>query len=887
MLKRILPLVAMAAAVIGFVLPVMAASPLPREPMPEPTLPGTFQGVPKPSIRIGTRPKFDPSNIGALPDLKIVRVTPHIHSRVAGICRSGRKDRPGGSIPVLNFDVVVKNVGRGTANMDRYGVILSAQTMDFHERVFDTNKRYQGGTGGPRLWAHIRMAPIAPGATFVAHTGLGIGRNNTTFPIARMHELAGQTHRFRIKLTSYGSPGLKESNTRNNEYIVSYTFPRNFCLPAADIHVRPVGVPVSTLPTLPDLTIVRVTPRLHVQTINACRTGRSPHGALVGFDLKVKNIGTGVADLSRYSFAVHATSTDGRTPAMRGGDGYSGARMTPTRVAPGQTFNITGVSGIVGGYYGHPVTFPVSRYSELAGKTRQFKVELVTGRGIGQGLPESNYNNNSAIVSYTFPSDFCMAQLRGGVSQTAPTLKPHLVIQSIHTQLRRPYECRTDGPTFADGDLVLKNTGGDFIPGSGEDYFHVHGRLSVGSNLLLLSSVGHMPRIPAGATRRVRFVMTGTAGILHTPTPPMSVLAGRTVALSVVSFDFRLFGNWNSRVRFPADFCAARTTGGISVPIGSGQTVKPNITGFQFAGGKSCVSPRGIFTIKGSTFGRSAGGRTIQLGGYGMGVNLSIQSWNNRAIRVQLPRTARLQYRKNYWVRIQAPAVAGSIRTLSNLKRGVVLCPPTVRTGTSGSAGNPPAGRQNGGRTVTVAVGGLPDLEVSRLTISSPSPACFSLGINPGRPKYYTLSKLNVSLTLHNKGRVAYSTFDAAHNKQLPIGIIGDKYVGPKDRHGISLCLAPVAHMTFSNLNIPAGGSKTIQTQMQVMNCPFRGGRVVNQNGRLAEPLVRTLLGTTRPVKIGIGKAVFIRKNIPKESDYDNNFRRTMFRFPSSTCGGR
>ncbi len=737
---RHISLIAMAAAIVGVVLPAMAA-PLPREPMPKPGLSGTFQGTPKPPVHIGTRPRFNPSNIGALPDLKIISVRTRINSRVAGICRAGRKTHPQSSIEVLNFVLVVKNVGRGTAYMNRDGVIVSAQTMDFRERVFDTSKYYLGGRGGPghfigphgrQNWILKRMAHVKPGRTFTATSHLGVGYNNRTFTIRRLRELAGQTHRFRIKLTSYGRPGLKESNTRNNEYIVRYTFPRNFCQ-SADVSPRPVGVRAPNL--LPDLKIIRITSKLNIQASEACRTGLSPHGGLVSFNLKVKNIGAGVADLRSYNIAVHGTSVDGQTPSMRGGDGYSRARRTPARVASGQTFNITGASGVVGGYYGHPVTFPVSRYSELAGKTRRFKVEIMSGSRVGHGLVESNYRNNSVSVNYTFPRNFC----------------------------------------------------------------------------------------------------------------------------------------------------TSRVVGVVSAPIGRGQTVKPNITGFQFAGGKRCVSPRGIFTIKGSTFGRSAGGRTIELGGNGRSVNLLIKSWNNRAIRVQLPRTARLQYRKNYWVAIRAAAPAGR----SNLKRGVVLCSPTVRTGTSGSSGNPPAGRQNGGRTVTVAVGGLPDLEVSRLTISNPSPACFSRGIKKVWGKYYTLPKLNVSLTLHNKGRVPYSTFDAKHNKQLPIGIIADKYVGPKDRHNISLCLVSVAHMTFSNLNIPAGGSKTIQTQMQFMSCSFRGGRVVNYNGRLAAPLVRTLLGVTRPVKIGIGKPPFIRNKIPKESNYDNNFGRTMFRFPSSTCGGR
>jgi len=472
MLKRTLPLLAMVTAVIGFVLPVMAAPPLPREPIPKPRLPGTFQGVPKPPIRIGTRPKFDPSNIGALPDLKIVRVTTRINSRVAGICRTGRKDRPGSSIPVLNFDLVVKNVGRGTAYMGRYGVILSARAMDFRERVFDTNKRYQGGAGGPRPWAHIKMAPIAPGATFVAHTGLGIGRNNTTFPISRMPELAGQTHRFRIKLTSYGSPGLKESNTRNNTYIVRYTFPRNFCQPAGGIHVRPVGVPVSTLPTLPDLTIVRVTPRLIPQAASACQSGRPYLGGLIHVETVIKNVGRGSADYRRYQYGIRITTTDPlsrRTPRFFTRKIYA---TGPRSGAPGQSVTNQNDLDATGIYSG---VIPPSRYHELAGKTRHFKVEIIDRPGTyPHPMLESNYRNNAKTFSFTFPRNFCQQNtLHGGVSQTVPTLKPHLVIQSIRTQLRRPYECRAavdvHGRIIADVDLVIKNTGADFIPQGGRN----------------------------------------------------------------------------------------------------------------------------------------------------------------------------------------------------------------------------------------------------------------------------------------------------------------------------------------------------------------------------------------------------------------------------------
>lgn len=691
----LLPRLIMAAVTIGFILPTMATPPLPREPMPKPSLPGTSQGISKPPVHIGTRPKFDPSNIGALPDLKIVRIR------------------------------------------------------------------------------------------------------------------------------------------------------------------------VSLLP----------------QATRACQTGRSYRGGLIKLETTVKNVGQGAADLRRYSFSIRPITADGLSPVFFIRKVYPYGEILS--VAPGQTFQIRDDLDVTDVRAG---VFPVNRYSELAGKTRRLGIKLLTGSRVNRGLLESNYRNNSKTVRYTFPRNFCQqSALRGGVSQPAGQLPPHLVIQSIRTQLKRPYECRTDGPTFADGDLVLKNTGGDFIPASEGQVFNVDGFVNAGRNRLNLRSVVYLrSRIPAGATRHVRFAMTATAGLLNTPTPSMSVLAGRSVPLRI-NFWNGVSGNRNSRIRFPADFCASRVVGGISTQVGgSKQTIKPNITGFRFAGGKSCLSPGGRFTLKGSAFGNSAAGRIIELGGNGLSVNLAIKSWNSRAIRVQLPRTARLQYGKNYWLRIKASSRTGAVQILSNLKRGVRLCPPTVRTGTSGSSGNQSAGQQNGGRGINVPTG-LPDLIISRLRIANPSPACFAYSDGAGNKKFYRLAAMPATITLKNIGSVAYSTRDRSRNKQLPIGIIGDHFVGHPDRHRLSLCAEPESQNRFSNLNIPAGGSKTIRTRLTIELCRPSHARTA----RLPQALVNTLLGRSRSINIGIGKAVFIKNKIPQESNYNNNSRRASFRFPNSICAGR
>jgi len=921
-MKSILPLAATMAAVIGLAMPAMAGPPLPREPIPRPHFPITRPGVPKPPIHLGTQPTINIHHPVALPDLKIVRVSTHLNSRVANICRTGRKDRPGSSIPVLNFDVTVKNVGRGTARMDRYGVVLSAKALDFHERVFDGNKRYQGGTGGPghfqgphgpQPWLLVHMRPIAPGATFVAHSGQGIGRNNTRFTIARMHELAGQTHRFRIKLTSYGSPGLRESNTRNNTYIVSYTFPRNFC--QQNVVHGGASAPVGNQIALPDLKIVRVTPTLSRQAVDACRTGRSLYGVLVHFDLTVKNVGAGAADLRRYMFSIDANSVDGRTPDILGGDGYSGANRTPASVAPGQTFSVRGRAG-VGGDYWHDTRFPVSRFSELAGKTRRFKVEIKK-MGVAP-LIESNYRNNFRMVSFTFPRNFCQQNVvHGGASapignQTAlPDLK---IVRVTPTLSRQAIDaCRTGrstSGTLVDFKLTVKNVGAGVadlrrymfgVFATSADLPEVPGMVGGAGFSGTYSGTGRTPaRVAPGQT----FTITGGfAGVgvnvkRDFPVSRFSELAGKTRRFKVAIIrasrpDLGLAqlieSNYSNNFRmvsftFPQNFCKATIHGGISSPLGN-QTIKPNIAGFQFAGGKNCVSPGGFFVIKGNTFGNSAGGRTIELGGNGVSVNLSIQSWNNRAIRVQLPRAARLRYHKNYWVRILAPRVAGSARTLSNLKRGIVLCPPTVHVGGSGASGH--TVHQDGGRPVHVEVPGLPDLEISRIAISGPVPTCFDRGIYQIWGNYYTLGKFRVNITLHNRGSATYTTHDSVHNRNLPIGIIGDRYVGPPGRHHDSLCAGPDVAYRIPNLVLPAGASKTIQTELGVYTCFINDNRVVNQNGRLSEPLVRSIMGQVRSIKLGVGKAVFIRNNIPVESNYDNNFRSLPFRFPNRTCGGR
>jgi len=705
---RILTLAAMAAAIIGFALPTMAAPPLPREPMPKPHVSGPPSGIPKPPVHIGTRPKFDPSNIGALPDLKIVRVKPKLHPQAINVCKTGQKSFGG----MLLFDVTVKNVGKGIADLGKlYAFNVISHSSDGLKPSIDGVKQYYYNVRNPETYTHGRPNPlIRPGQTFKVETNAFV--NNNEFPSSQYHKLAGKSRHFIIKLGD-----------------------------------------------------------------------RKPHD-----------------------------------------------------------------------------------------------------------LRESNYNNNAKKVSFTFPRNFCQQNVvHGGVSQTAPVLKPHLVIQSIRTQLRRPYECRTDGPTFADGDLVIKNTGGDFIPDSRLDAFYIRGQLSVGSNRLSLYSADHLrSRIPAGATRHVRFAMTGTAGLLHTPTPPMSVLAGRTVSISVRS-DFGVTGNRNSSIHFPAGFCTAGTSGGISASIGSGQTIRPNITGFQFAGGKNCVSPGGTFTIKGNAFGNSAGGRTVELGGNGMGVNLSIQSWGNRSIRVQLPRTARLQYRKNYWVRIQAPAVAGSARTLSNLKRGVVLCPPTVHVGTSGSSGSQSA-HQNGSNSTPT---GLPDLEISAMHFDNAE--CFQPSTGPGERGRFNIPLLRGTVTVKNKGFATYT-----HRKNVPFAIFlsGARNILMPLRsgsHGSRYAL--VATMgsgngpgVWNDIKIDSGESREFPVYLHLYHS-LTAHRIARGDDKTSfdRQDARSVLGKSASVEINIGprKHYRLNKTAALESHYENNSRRVLISFPSLACGSR
>jgi len=90
----------------------VSAANLPRPSRPTLFIPHAQPIQPKPKIKIGTRPSFNPSNISALPDLVIMRgVRTTINPRVLSMCRAGKKPNVNSSIPVLNFSFRIKNKG--------------------------------------------------------------------------------------------------------------------------------------------------------------------------------------------------------------------------------------------------------------------------------------------------------------------------------------------------------------------------------------------------------------------------------------------------------------------------------------------------------------------------------------------------------------------------------------------------------------------------------------------------------------------------------------------------------------------------------------------------------------------------------------------------------
>jgi len=495
-----------------------------------------------------------------------VRTT--INPRVLSMCRAGKKPNVNSSIPVLNFSFRIKNKGKGTAYMNRDGVIVSAQqTNDFHERVFSTSKYYLGGKGGPghfinsqgnrQNWILKKMAHVSSGKVINASSHLGISYNNRTFTVNRLQELAGQTHKFLLKLTSYGKPGLKESNNRNNKMLVSFTFPRNFCFATA----RPITQTVSAL--LPDLKIVQVKPKLHPQAVSACKTNRKSLGGMMLFDVTVKNIGKGVADLGKlYAFNVFSKSSDSLKPTISGVEPYYYNVRNPATSAhgrpnplikPGQTFKVETKAFVKNN------EFPSSQYDKLAGKTRRFTIKL--GSGKKRDLKESNYNNNSKTVRFTFPRNFCKATLSTArpITQQAGTISHDLVIQSVRTRLKRPYECRPDGPTMAYVTVKVKNKGTKFDPSKSDNHLLriSRGSLNVGTNRIILSGFKKLTQsINAGQTATLTLPITGTAGLLHRATPPLSSYAGK-----IIPFDILLDGkerSWTqkkSKIHFPTNFC--------------------------------------------------------------------------------------------------------------------------------------------------------------------------------------------------------------------------------------------------------------------------------------------------------------------------------------------
>lgn len=91
------------------------------------------------------------------------------------------------------------------------------------------------------------------------------------------------------------------------------------------------------------------------------------------------------------------------------------------------------------------------------------------------------------------------------------------------------------------------------------------------------------------------------------------------------------------------------------------------ITGYEPG---HCLDKGAPFTIRGIRFGQEQGGRSAQLGGHGIGVNVPVRSWSDTRIEATLPHEPRIQTGEWYYVGIKD--ARGN--WISNLSKNVVVC---------------------------------------------------------------------------------------------------------------------------------------------------------------------------------------------------------------------
>jgi len=100
--------------------------------------------------------------------------------------------------------------------------------------------------------------------------------------------------------------------------------------------------------------------------------------------------------------------------------------------------------------------------------------------------------------------------------------------------------------------------------------------------------------------------------------------------------------------------------------------LKPVITGYSTG---KCIAPGSGFTIYGRNFGNRTG-KTVDLGGHGIGISLKVVSWNNTRIKAYLPSSPKLTPGQWYYAGIKQ---ASNHQWLSNINKTFHICSLTAK----------------------------------------------------------------------------------------------------------------------------------------------------------------------------------------------------------------
>lgn len=99
-------------------------------------------------------------------------------------------------------------------------------------------------------------------------------------------------------------------------------------------------------------------------------------------------------------------------------------------------------------------------------------------------------------------------------------------------------------------------------------------------------------------------------------------------------------------------------------------TKNPVITGYRPAG--KCIPRGSAYWVVGHDFGATQGARGVALGGHGIHIDLTILSWSDTAIHVQMPNDSSIQLGQWYYNGIEKSTHDA---WLSNISENITICP--------------------------------------------------------------------------------------------------------------------------------------------------------------------------------------------------------------------